>query len=93
MRGLKEMTTATQSTAKQIKLITRANLEHSSVAVRVLEQLRDVRQIADRNARDVKETRGSTDDLIKHAEELASIAEIGRGAAGANGKRARTNGR
>jgi hypothetical protein len=87
------MTTATQSSAKQIKLITRANVEHSSVAARVLEQLRDVRQIADRNARDVKDTRGGTEDLIKHAEELASIAKNGRGAAGANGRRARTNGR
>ncbi|MCU1384139.1 MAG: methyl-accepting chemotaxis sensory transducer, partial [Acidobacteria bacterium] len=76
-RGLKDMVTATQSTAKQMKLITHANRDHSAVAVRLLDQLRDVRHITDRNAREVKETRGGAADLLKHAAELAGIVERG----------------
>ena len=67
-RGLKDMTTATQNTAAQIKLITHANREHSTVAGRVLDQLRDIRKITDRNARDVNETRGNTAELLRHAD-------------------------
>ena len=95
-RGLKDMVTATQNTAKQMKLITHANREHSGVAGRLLDQLRDVRQITDRNAREVKETRGSAVDLLRHAEELSGIVD--RGASGnghqpTNGKRKGSNGR
>ena len=43
----------------QIKLITRANREHSGVAGALLEQLTEVRRITDRNAAGVKETRGN----------------------------------
>jgi methyl-accepting chemotaxis protein len=86
-RGLKDMTTATENTAKQLKLITHANREHSTVAAHMLDQLRAVRQITDRNARDVKETRSGTAELIKHAEELSGIAEQNaRRTPGANGK-------
>jgi methyl-accepting chemotaxis protein len=93
-RGLKEMTTATQNMAKQLKLITHANREHSVVAAHMLDQLRAVREIADRNARDVKETRSSTAGLIKHSEELSGIArQNGRRTPGANGKRNGVNGR
>ena len=89
-RGLKEMTTATQGTSAQIKLITTANREHSTVAGRVLEQLRDIRKITDRNARDVHETRGNTAELIRHTEVLVGLAS---GANGGNGKRSGVNGR
>jgi methyl-accepting chemotaxis protein len=74
-RGLRDSTAASQNTARQIKLITQANREHSAVASQVLDQLRDVRAIADRNARGVKETHGSTADLVKHAEQLIVIVE------------------
>ncbi len=76
-RALKEMTSATQNTSSQIKLITRANREHSTVAGALLDQLRDIRKITDRNARDVSETRGNTAELIKHAADLAGL--VGRG--------------
>jgi methyl-accepting chemotaxis protein len=92
-RGLKDMSTATGNTAKQLKLITHANREHSLVAAHMLDQLRAVRQITDRNARDVNETRSSTAELIKHAEALSGIAQTnGRRTAGANGKRGGVNG-
>jgi len=87
-RALKGMTTATQNTSNQIKKITVANREHSTVAAGVLDQLRDIRKITDRNARDVSETRGNTAELIKHASDLTGL--IGRGA---NGTRDGANGR
>ena len=90
-RGLKDMTTATQSTAAHIKLITHANREHSTVAGRVLEQLRDIRKITDRNARDVHETRGNTAELLRHAEDLVGLA--GGGPNGTSSKRSGVNGR
>ena len=58
-----------------MKLITHANREHSGVAGRLLDQLRDIRQITERNAREVKETKGGATDLLRHAEELAGIVE------------------
>jgi len=84
-RGLKDMVSSTQNTAKQMKLITHANREHSTVSARLLDQLREVRNVTERNAREVKQTRGSAADLLKHAEELSGIVE--RSAGG------RTNGR
>lgn len=90
-RGLKEMTTATQSTAVQVKLITQANREHSTVAGRVLDWLRDIRTITDRNARDVHQTRGNTAELMQHATDLAGL--VGGGVNGAGAKRNGTNGR
>ena len=86
-RTMKDMTGAAQSTLKQIKLITHANREHSTVAARVLDQLREIRQITDRNARDVLETRGTTAQLMKHAADLAGLVANG------NGKRNGTHGR
>jgi hypothetical protein len=71
-----------------MKLITHANREHSDVAGRLLNQLRDVRLVTDRNAREVRETRGGAADLLKHAEELALI--VGRN--GRNGRKG-SNGR
>jgi methyl-accepting chemotaxis protein len=90
-RGLKDMTSATQSTSAQIRLITTANRTHSTAAGRVLEQLRDIRKITDRNARDVHETRGNTAELVRHAEDLAGLAAAGT--ALAHGKSNGVNGR
>ena len=87
-RALKGMTSATQNTSSQIKKITVANREHSTVAGGMLDQLRDIRKITDRNARDVSETRGNTAELIKHASDLAGL--VGRGT---NGTRNVANGR
>jgi methyl-accepting chemotaxis protein len=99
-RGLKNMVTATQDTARHMTLITRANREHSTVAGRLLEQLRDIRQITDRNARDVRGTKDGTSDLLRHAQELTGMidATVPRrsrvnGNSGSNGKRKATNGR
>ena len=82
-RAVKEMSTANANTARHIKLITAANKEHSVAASGVLGQLREVRAITDRNARDVKETRGGTAELLEHARELAGLARSGNGKRGA----------
>ena len=98
--GLKDMVAATQNTARQLTLITHANLEHSTAAGRLLEQLRNIRQVTDRNARDVRETKSGTVDLLRHAQELTGFIETrqprgGRsnGHSGSNGKRKAANGR
>jgi hypothetical protein len=57
----------------------------------MLEQLRDIRKITERNARDVNDTRGNTAELIKHAADLASL--VGPRTNGALGKRNGANGR
>jgi methyl-accepting chemotaxis protein len=73
------------------RLITTANRTHSTAAGRVLEQLRDIRKITDRNARDVHETRGNTAELVRHAEDLVGLAAAGT--ALAHGKSNGVNGR
>jgi len=89
--GAGDMRAATESTAAQVKLITHANREHSTVAGRVLDQLRDIRKITDRNARDVNETRVNTADLIQHAADLAGL--VNGGGNGAGPRRNGANGR
>jgi hypothetical protein len=70
-RAMRSMTTDVQSTAKQIKLMAKANVEHSSVAAALLGTVSEIRQITDRNAAGVKQTRGGTDDLRRRAQALA----------------------
>ncbi len=67
-RTMREMIAAAQNTAKQIKLITNANLEHSTVSGSLLRSVAEIRQITDRNASGVKQTRGGTDDLLRRAQ-------------------------
>jgi len=78
-RAVQDMTAATTNTAKHIKAITHANRDHSEAAARLLGQLRDIRVITDRNARDVRETRGGTAELLRQASELASLVDSARG--------------
>lgn len=78
-RALKDMTDAVENTAKQIKLITGANREHSVVSSQLLATLKDIREITDRNAHGVKETRGGTDDLLQRASALVSLTETRAG--------------
>ena len=73
-RAMKDMVTAAQNTAKQIKLITHANREHSTVAGAAARSAARCPRDHRRNARGVKETRGGTVDLLRHAEELAGLS-------------------
>ena len=90
-RALKEVNAAAGNTTTQIKLISKANKEHSIGASRTLDQLRDIRVITERNVRGVKETRGGTDALIRHAEALVGGLDTARAARSGNGRQ--SNGR
>jgi methyl-accepting chemotaxis protein len=74
-RAMRSMTTDVQNTAQLIKLISKANLEHSSAAAVLLGSVSEIRQITDRNAAGVKQTRGGTDDLRRRAQALAALVE------------------
>jgi methyl-accepting chemotaxis protein len=86
LRTMREMTTAAQSTAKQVKLITKANVEHSTVSSTLLRSVSEIRQITDRNATGVKETRGGTDDLLRRAQALTALVDRPAQAARPNGR-------
>jgi methyl-accepting chemotaxis protein len=85
-RAVKDVSGAAENTAKQIKLITTSNREHSVVAAQLLNTLKQVREITDRNAHGVQETRGGTNDLLQRATALVSMAER------STGRHARGNG-
>ena len=91
-RAMKEISGATAHIGKQIRLVATANREHSAGAGRLLGQLKNVRSVSERNTQGVRESRGTTGQLLEHAEALK--AAISRGVAkngrprrnGANGR-------
>jgi methyl-accepting chemotaxis protein len=90
-RALRDMSMGSQATARQIKLISQGNREQATVSTQLLEALKQIRQITDRNARGVKDTRGGTAALRQRAEDLAELLRAAfEGArtngAGGNGK-------
>jgi methyl-accepting chemotaxis protein len=74
-RAMKDVVAAVSNTSKQIKLIHRANREHTTVAGGLLEQVADVRRVAERNAHGVSETRSSVEDLRNQAIALGSAGD------------------
>jgi methyl-accepting chemotaxis protein len=74
-RTMRDMITAAQSTAKQIKLITKANVDLFSVSSSLVRSVGEIRQITDRNASGVRETRGGTADLLRRAQSLTALVE------------------
>ena len=72
---MRDMIGSAQTTAKQIKLITKANVEHSSTSEHLVRSVGEVRQITDRNASGVKETRGGTEDLLRRAKALTALVQ------------------
>ena len=74
-RTMRDMIGSAQNMAKQIKMITKANFEHSASASSLLRSVSDIRQITDRNASGVKETRGGTDELLRRAQALTRIVQ------------------
>ena len=90
-RAMKELTGASINTARQIKLISAANREHSSVSGNLLGQLETIRRITDQNVRSARDTRGGTAELARQASTLAGSLGVRKSAEGrprtANGKR------
>ena len=81
-RAMREMTGAANNTAKQIKLITAANREHSTASAAILAALADIRQVTERNAQGVQETlSGATRLLNLTATKNDSKAHRGNGKA------------
>ena len=72
-RAMREMTTAANTTARDVKLITQANRTQSATMAQLATQLADVRRVTERNAEGVKQTRGGTAALLKHAEALTGL--------------------
>jgi hypothetical protein len=73
-RTIKEMSTATNASARDIKLITTANRSQSAAAAHVVDQFAAIRRITERNAEGVRHTRGGNGDLTKQPQVLAGIA-------------------
>jgi len=90
-RVMRDMTDHAQMTSKQIKLITRANAEHSQAAQSLFTSVAEIRTITDRNAAGVKQTRGGTDDLLKRAQALIAIVERPSHTRGGNGRAGRSH--
>jgi methyl-accepting chemotaxis protein len=84
-RALKEIAGATSVMGKQIRQLSGANAAHSGGAARVLTQLKSIRAVSERNTQSVRQTRGSTGDLVSQAEAL-------RTALGTKNRRTRGNG-
>ena len=72
---MRERISSAHSTAKQIKLITKANVEHSTTSEGLVRSVGEIRQITDRNANGVKETRGGTEDVLRRAQALLALMD------------------
>ena len=71
-RTMRDMSAPPGTRAKQIKLITGANVENSAAASALLTSVTEIRAVTDRNAGGVKQTRGGTDDLLRRARALVA---------------------
>jgi methyl-accepting chemotaxis protein len=89
-RAMRAMTNEAQNTAKQIKSISKANTEHSAAAAALLVSVGEIRQITDRNAAGVKQTRGGTDDLRRRAQALVALVDQPSPARKPNGRPTRS---
>jgi methyl-accepting chemotaxis protein len=74
-RAIKEMSDGARNIGKQINSITRANREHSTASVGLLNNLSSIKQITERNAQGVRDTLRGTEGLIERARTLDSIID------------------
>jgi methyl-accepting chemotaxis protein len=72
---MRDMTSAAANTASQIKQITHANREQSVAAAAIVKDLEETRRVTERNASGVKQTRGSSADLLRYAEALTAVVD------------------
>src|SRR4030095_1410910 len=87
-KAIADISAASNNVAKQIKLITRANREHSVAAEGFVTSLGDIRGITERNAIGAKETLNRTSGLLLNARRLTEMAET-LAATGSTSKAAR----
>jgi methyl-accepting chemotaxis protein len=74
-RAMRDMTSAAANTATQIKQITHANREQSVAAAAIVRDLEETRRVTERNASGVKQTRGSSADLVRYAQALTAVVD------------------
>ena len=90
-RAITDLSDASNNIAKQIKLISRANREHSVAAGGFLASLGEIKGITERNASGAKETVNRTNGLLNNARRLTEMAEmlsVAGKSKGGNGRRA-----
>jgi methyl-accepting chemotaxis protein len=85
-RTMREMAKATDTTARELKLITRANRTQADAASKLLAHLAEIRGVTERNAEGVSKARGSTDDLLKQSQALMSLMAGQNGGGARNGR-------
>jgi hypothetical protein len=83
---MKEMSKATDSTARDLRLITSANQAQSSAAARLSSLLADIRRVTERNAEGVTQTRGGTVALLNQAKALVDVMGSSAGRRLPNGR-------
>ena len=84
-RAMKEVLSGTHNIAKQLNMVTGANMQQKTIAARTLARLTDVRAGIQTSLQSVKETQGGTGDLVRYVEALSGA--LGRrGRNGSNGR-------
>ena len=92
-RAMREMTGASSDIAKNVSLISIANLEHSKNAEHILQMLTDTRRVTDRNINGIKATVSETVGMAEQAEEMAAMmASFDGGTSDATSAVSKTNG-
>jgi methyl-accepting chemotaxis protein len=92
--SVKDMAASAALTLKQVRLISRANSEHTTAAQAIAGQLSEIRRITDQNVAGVAQTRGSTTDLVAQAEALKGLmANATKRRNGSHGRDRRSAGR
>jgi methyl-accepting chemotaxis protein len=91
-RAMRDISAAVANVSKQIRLVTQANREHSTVSESLVAGLSEVRKVTDRNVRGVQQTRQSSADLIRHAEALNELVDGSARRPSANGRGTGANG-
>ena len=78
------------TTARDIKLVSHANRSQSVAVKQVVSRLGEVKRITERNVQGVSRTRSGTADLLRHAQTLAGMVKDVAAVSAPNGrKRAR----
>jgi methyl-accepting chemotaxis protein len=90
-RAIRQVADGAANTSKHIKTVSRAHAEHSTAAAELRARVNEARRITDRNAAGVKDTQGSTDELLAQARTLTELMAPGKRGGADNGAR-RTSG-
>ena len=85
-RAMRDMASAALNTSKQIKLIGASNAESSLLSGKLVISLGEAREITERTARGVKQTKGGSAELLKRAQDLAGMFERTAGVPHTNGR-------